>query len=109
MTKMGFLKGALLGVLAGLLMAPRSGKETRDNLKNQYDEISNRLSEELSRLKAITQETYTEVVNSVVHGFLEAKKITSEEAAEIKDRLKKGYEEIRKTHESGQEAGETEA
>jgi len=94
----GFLSGAVLGLIAGLLVAPRSGKETRENIKKHYEEISDRISEELTRLKDITKETYAQVVGSVVHGFVEAKKITSDEAAELKGELKKGFENIRKSH-----------
>jgi len=98
MAKLGFLRGALLGLLAGLLVAPRSGKETRDNIKKHYEEISDRITEELARLKDITRETYADAVDAVVHGFVEAKKLTSEEAAVIKDELKKGFDDIRKSH-----------
>jgi gas vesicle protein len=101
----GFLRGAVLGLIAGLLVAPRSGKETRENIKKHYKEISDRISEELSRLKDITKETYTQVVGTVVHGFVEAKKITSDEAAELKSELKKGFEDIRKSHQKELEAG----
>jgi gas vesicle protein len=105
MTKSAFLRGALLGLIAGILVAPRSGKETRENIKKHYEEISDRISEELSRLKVITKETYAQVVGSVVHGFVEAKKITSDEAAELKGELKKGFEEIRKSHQKEMGAG----
>ena len=91
--------------MAGLLVAPRSGKETRENIKRHYGEISDRISEELSRIKDITQETYAQVVGAVVHGFVEAKKITADEAAEIKSELKKGFEDIRKSHKRELEAG----
>jgi len=94
----GFLRGAFLGLIAGILVAPRSGKETRENIKKRYEEISGRVSEELSRLKDITKETFGQVVGTVVHGFVEAKKITSDEAAELKGELKKGFEDIRKSH-----------
>ncbi|RPI98863.1 MAG: YtxH domain-containing protein [Candidatus Aminicenantes bacterium] len=99
MHKMGFLRGAVLGLLAGLLVAPKSGKETRDNIKKHYEEITDRICDEVSRMKAITKETYAEVVGAVVCGFEEARKITAEEAVEIKEELKKGFEEIRKSHE----------
>jgi len=105
MTKLAFLRGALLGLMAGLLVAPRSGKETRENIKRHYEEISEGISEELSRLKDITQETYAQVVATVVHGFVEAKKITSDEAAELKSELKKGFENVRKSHQQEMEAG----
>lgn len=102
--RMSFLRGAVLGLLAGLLVAPRSGKETRDNLKKHYEEITDRICEELGRLKTITRETYTEVVGAVVRGFEEAKKITSEEAVAIKAELKKGFDEVRKSHEKEKQA-----
>jgi len=105
MAKLGFLRGALLGLMAGLLVAPRSGKEMRENIKKHYEEISDRISEELSRFKDITQETYTQVVATVVHGFVESKKITADEAAELKTELKKGFEDIRKSHQKELEAG----
>ena len=34
---MGFLTGALIGGIAGLLYAPRAGKETRDLLKSKAE------------------------------------------------------------------------
>jgi gas vesicle protein len=104
-----FLRGALLGLIAGLLVAPRSGKETRENIKKHYEEISDRISEELSRFKDITKETYAQVVGTVVHGFVEARKITSDEAAELKGELKKGFERIRKSHQEEMGAGTPEA
>lgn len=108
MKKWGFLRGALLGLMAGLLVAPRSGKETRENIKKHYEEISDRISEELSRMKDVTQETYAQVVGAVVDGFTEAKKITADEATAIKAELKKGFEEIRASHKRELEAGTTE-
>ena len=105
---MGFVRGAVLGLLAGLLVAPRSGKETRDNLKKHYEEITDRICAELSRMKVLTKETYAEVVGAVVRGFEEARKITTEEAAEIKEELKKGFEEIRKSHEKDQKSAASE-
>lgn len=109
MSKSTFLSGALLGLIAGLLVAPRSGKETRKNIKRHYEEISDRISEELSRLKDITKETYAQVVGIVVHGFVEAKKITSDEAAELKSELKKGFKDIRKSYQKEMGAGTPEA
>jgi gas vesicle protein len=105
MTKLGFLRWALLGLLAGLLTAPRSGKETRENIKKHCEAISDLISEELSRMKDVTQDTYAQVVEAVVHGFVEAKKITADEAAAIKSELKKGFEDIRASHKRELEAG----
>jgi gas vesicle protein len=99
MPKLKFLKGALLGVVAGILMAPKSGKETREEIKRYYEEISDRISEELARMKEVTRDTYDQVVSSVVLSYQEARKITAREAELIKQTLADGFEKIRRTHE----------
>jgi gas vesicle protein len=82
--KFSFLKGVLWGVLAGILLAPRAGRETREELKKIYGEITDRITEELSRLKEVTAEAYGQVTQSVVNAYVEAKKITTHEAAQIR-------------------------
>lgn len=42
----GLLVGGLIGVIAGLLCAPKSGKETREELSVKTDEISARIKDE---------------------------------------------------------------
>jgi gas vesicle protein len=99
--KFRFLKGALLGVLAGILMAPKAGRETREGIKKAYEEISDRISEELCLLKEVTQETYNQIIHSAVNAYVETKKITVKEAEQIIAQLKEGYEKVRNTHKEG--------
>jgi len=44
--------GALAGVAAGFLLAPSSGKDTRDKLSEKTDEVIDYLSEFSDKLKA---------------------------------------------------------
>jgi gas vesicle protein len=96
-----FLKGVLFGVLAGIILAPKAGKETRDEIKKTYEDITDRITEELSRLKEVTADTYNQVVQSVVNVYTETKKITKTEADQIVAELKEGYDKIRFAHQEG--------
>jgi len=37
--------GALIGAAAGILLAPRSGAETREELARKFDELKNRVTD----------------------------------------------------------------
>ena len=41
----GFLAGALVGAGVGLLFAPKSGEETRKELKAKLDEMANQIKD----------------------------------------------------------------
>jgi gas vesicle protein len=99
--KLKFLKGVLFGALAGILLAPRAGKETRDEIKKTYGDITDRITEELACLKEVSSEAYNQVVQSVVNAFTETKKITKTEAEQIIAELKEGYDKIRFAHQEG--------
>ncbi|MFP4082155.1 MAG: YtxH domain-containing protein [Candidatus Aminicenantes bacterium] len=91
-----FLLGLLTGAVAGILFSPKSGKETREEMRRYYFEMKDQILENLPQIKDITKETYENVVNTVVAGYEEAKKITTKEAAEIREELKAGYDRIKK-------------
>jgi gas vesicle protein len=90
-----FFLGVLAGALAGVIFAPRSGRETREGLKEHYSEIKDQVIGKTASIKGITRETYENIVDSVVEGFESAKKITSSEASDIRAELKSGYHKIR--------------
>ena len=48
---LGALLGAAAGVVAGVLTAPKSGKETRADLKNKADELKTQASEKADKAK----------------------------------------------------------
>ncbi len=47
----GFFWGAVLGVVAGLLFAPRKGEETRLQLRQRFDDIQSQTQTQVEQLR----------------------------------------------------------
>jgi gas vesicle protein len=93
----GIAVGAVAGVLATLLLAPKSGKETREEIKAHLEEIKDALAKQLETAGDLTQAKYDEMVKTLVGQYETAKKITADEAQDIETRLREGYEAIKET------------
>ena len=92
----GLAIGALAGAIAGVLLAPKSGKETRADIAKHLKEMKDRIAEELVRAGDFTKEKYQEIVAKIVDIYETSKKISKEDAKEIKDMLDDNYEEVKK-------------
>ena len=57
-----FLAGAIIGAAIGILFAPKSGKETREDLKELSDDIAEKLKE---KGKVVVDENKGKVVEAV--------------------------------------------
>jgi gas vesicle protein len=86
--------GVLAGAIAGILFAPQSGKETREDIKKYLHEMKEKIAFELAKVGKITKEKYDEVVAKVVKIYEMEKKITAEDAADIKNKLENNYGEV---------------
>lgn len=75
-----FLTGVLTGVAIGILTAPRSGKETRDKLKDEANKRSDDLKDQ-----------WNKGVDQVKHGYEQAKTQVNQYA----DKAKQQYEDMR--------------
>ena len=84
---MKFLAGIGIGAAAGVLFAPKSGNETRKELKNKFDEL-------IEKLKDVDAEDVKELVETKINELKEAladldkEKVLSvakKKAKEIKD------------------------
>ncbi len=93
----GIAVGTVAGVIATILLAPKSGKETRDEIKGHLEEIRDRIAQQLENTEKLTRVKYEELVRAVVAEYEAARKITVEEAKEIEARLHDGYEAIKET------------
>ncbi|HEY1074576.1 MAG TPA: YtxH domain-containing protein [Patescibacteria group bacterium] len=89
------LLGAALGAAAGLLFAPKSGKETRQDLTDLMGRMSNEIGDRTSKLREVTKSAYNEIVDVVVKQYQEAKEITTEQAAKLREELRQGYERVK--------------
>ena len=56
-----FLLGAGVGVGLGLLFAPASGEETRENLRGQANNLKDRISERAAKFRARASEKVSEI------------------------------------------------
>lgn len=60
----GVLAGAAIGVVTGILIAPASGKETRENLSKQSEELLSNVKDLINKEKEAVKKT----VNSKIKG-----------------------------------------
>ena len=67
----GFLFGALVGVGIGVLFAPKSGKETRKELKEKFDELVKKVKE---MDKEEIKEAFLKKIEEIKEGFADLDK-----------------------------------
>jgi len=90
----GFI-GALAGLLAGMLIAPKSGKETRKALKSWSDQMTDDIRERSQHMHDLTQEKYNQIVDAVSHKYRNMQNIKDSEIDDLTADLKKRWERIK--------------
>ena len=61
----GLLVGGAIGAIAGILFAPKAGKETRDGLISESDEILNKAKSELEKLRTELSDLKEKVTSTI--------------------------------------------
>jgi gas vesicle protein len=87
--------GVLGGGIAGILLAPKSGKETRDDITGYIHEMKDKIAAELEKAGKVSKETYNAIVEKVVKVYELEKKISPKDAKAIKDRLDKNFAKVK--------------
>ncbi len=100
MNMKNFFKGALTGVAVGtalgVLFAPKSGKETREDIKKAYDSVSRDIVDKVSKLKDVTEEKYHEIVDKAVAEYRKIEEMTQDQADELTNLLRSRWENTEK-------------
>jgi gas vesicle protein len=63
---LGAIVGAAVGVVAGLLTAPKSGKETRADLRKKADDVKAAASDKVSQAKTEADKLKKRTVNAAL-------------------------------------------
>ena len=88
--------GAIAGGLAGILFAPKSGKETRQGIKEAVAKATAEINQKATAVRDLTVEKYHQIVDEVTEEYQELKDLGAEKLGEIKETLYKNYPQTRK-------------
>ncbi|MEY3471139.1 MAG: hypothetical protein RLZZ223_489 [Candidatus Parcubacteria bacterium] len=98
MSKKSLLKGILLGLavggVAGVLLAPKSGKQTRQDLKKAYKSTSIDIAKKINSIEDLTKSKYDQIVDSVLTEYQKLDPITKEQLESLKTILNNKWNEI---------------
>ena len=92
----GALIGAVLGVAAGIILAPESGKELRKDLKKKSADFYRHLGPKMKKLKKISEEDYKMMVQKTMAFYGKAKKLSQSEAKQITKEAENYWKHLRK-------------
>ena len=107
----GVLLGTVAGVVAGILLAPKSGEETREDIKklaedlkdkatDLYDDAKKELEKKIAQVKKaggkIDEMKYKDLVSEVVDEFKKDAVVTSSAAQKLAEQLKSDWGMFRK-------------
>lgn len=78
------LLGAAAGVIGGLLLAPKSGKETREDISKMALDITKKLKTEADETRVRVQEVFGDVSDETKHRYREIRAAVVSRVATIK-------------------------
>ncbi|MBP8590970.1 YtxH domain-containing protein [Candidatus Shapirobacteria bacterium] len=88
--------GALAGGVAGILFAPKSGKETRGDIKKAVEKATAEIKEKAEGVRDLTVEKYQAIVDEVTGEYQELKDLSAEKLGKIRENLYKNYQKAKK-------------
>jgi gas vesicle protein len=103
--------GTAVGGALGVLFAPKSGKETRQDIRRAYRDVSADVSKRAKEAGNLTKERYDELVDKAVSEYKRVKEMSNEQISTLKQQLKERWNESSESSEetNGEEAQQTQA
>jgi gas vesicle protein len=90
----GLFIGGLIGVVLGILYAPKSGKETREDIANKADELLGKAKEEYEKAVEKSKTAYETAVKHLKDLEISAKEKVEEVGDKVSDIANMGAETI---------------
>ena len=81
---LGGLLAAAAGVVGGLLLAPQSGKKTREDIKKMLVKLSKEVQTGVKDTKGRVEEVFGEATEEAMNKYKEIKTAVMEKVAEVK-------------------------
>lgn len=91
----GIVAGAVVGAISALLLAPQSGKKTRQDIVKHAQKVGKKVALEAEKVKDLTHDKYVDIVEKVAKEYKD--KVPVGELKTMCSNLKKEWPKIAKT------------
>ena len=92
----GGLVGAVLGVAAGLLLAPKTGKKMQEDIKKVSANFYNYIAPKIKKMKHVGEKEYNALVSKSAETYAKAKKLSLDQQKAIVLEAKKSWKHLHK-------------
>jgi len=90
----GLLAGLAIGGILGVLLAPKSGKQVRQDLRKAYKSTSKDIAKRINNIEDISKSKYDQVVEAVINEYKKLDPMTQEQIESLKAKLQNKWSEI---------------
>lgn len=90
----GLLAGLAIGGILGVLLAPKSGKQVRQDLRKAYKATSKDIAKRINNIEDISKSKYDQVVEAVINEYKKLDPMTKEQIESLKATLQNKWSEI---------------
>lgn len=88
------LAGLAIGGILGVLLAPKSGKQVRQDLRKAYKATSKDIAKRINNIEDISKSKYDQVVEAVVNEYKKLDPMTQKQLESLKSTLQNKWSEI---------------